>query len=485
MEAAETFRGGRQAAGLFPAAMVCLALAAGAGGVALWTNSDYPLVSAVGLGFGIVCAALGGVLGGVWGLHRRGASLTWWHLSWLFVFLSGLVFRVRAAENIVDAPFDLWATYRVALMMVVAFVLFVQLSMRQTSWVGALFRGLIGGLTVYALVSVASTAWSVYPAWTLYKSLEYLVDVSLIAAIVTSIRTIQAFKTLFDWTWILFGTLLVAVYVGVVVRPDLGVIPGIGLTGIQIQGVMPAVSTDGVGGLGELLGIVAATRLLLLTRHRLLYTLTLVAAIATMILAQSRGALSGFLIASLVVLLAAGRKRLVIACLVLLPAVIWLSGIAPVLEEFFRRGQDPELIRSLSGRVNWWAAGWELIKVHPVIGYGAFAGPRFAVLATIGATTVSTIHNTWLEVLVGTGVLGVVPVLAVLVWMWVVLLRPDRPGATSPVSQHLRVEALGILVTLCVGSIFSTEFVVHPPLIFLLILGYAEFRRRLAQGTNS
>jgi O-antigen ligase len=453
-------------------------LSGGLGGLAVWTRLAAPELSLLGFSLAAVFLALAGLLVAAWGLSRLRGRFRWWHLLWLFVSLSGFVFRIRGSEASLENPLDLWALYRVGLMGTVALALLIRLSTRRTAWAKSLFQGLIGLLAWYAFMSIASSLWSVYAGWTFYKSVEYLVDVTLIAAIVVSMRTTQEFKALFDWNWILIGLSLVTVYVWVLIRPDLAVIHGIGLTGIQIAGVLPAVSADTVGGSGGVMGIVAFTRLLFPTPHRRFYALLLAAAIATLILAQSRGAISGFLLAIAVVLLTTRRIGLVALCALAVPAVLGLTGFGSMFTEFFLRGQSPEMFASLSGRINWWEVGWDLFKQHPVIGIGAYAASRFAVLAVIGATTVSSIHNTWLEVLLGTGIMGTLPVLAAVLGTWIVLLHNRLNGPIDPARRGLQAEALGILVSISANSIFSPEFVWHPPLTFLLILGYAERLRR-------
>src|SRR5450432_663982 len=109
-------------------------------------------------------------------------SFTWFQGLWLVLFLSGLVFRVRAAQDIDQSPLDVWAAYRVGLVIIVALVLCARLVSDQTRWLGALFSGTLGVLTIYTLLSVTSTAWSVRPGWTFYKSIEYFVDLAVISA---------------------------------------------------------------------------------------------------------------------------------------------------------------------------------------------------------------------------------------------------------------------------------------------------------------
>jgi hypothetical protein len=405
-------------------------------------------------------------------------QLRWWHILWLFVFLSGLVFRTRDVETIQESSIDFWAFYRIGLMILVAFVLLEQLIIRRLIWIKSLFYGLIGLLAGYALMNMISTLWSVYSTWTLYKSIEYLTDVALIAAIVTSMESYQEFKTLFDWTWVLTGLIMASVWLGVLVWPEQAIFHGVGLVRLQIQGVLPQVSANGVGYLGAILGIVALTRLLLQPKHKQFYLIVFFVSMAILVLSQSRSPLTGFLVALPLVLFVSKRIGILALSAGLVMALLFLTNADNLFWKFFQRGQDPELFASLSGRVSWWKLGWNFFKEHPFIGYGAYVGGRFIVLSKLGFTTTASIHSTWLEVLLGVGLIGLQLIVGVLLGTWVILLRFVFQIKEHNLLHHLTVEAIGVLVILSVGSFFSPQFIWHPPLEFLLILGYVEFLRR-------
>lgn len=406
------------------------------------------------------------------------ASARWWHWLWLLVFLSGLVFRIRDVDAAQDSPLDAWAAWRIGLMGLVAVVLVSRLRGGRTDWVAATFRGLPAGMFLYAVTALLSTIWSVYPGWTLYKSIEYLVDLSLVAAVVTAARTSDVLKSLFDWTWLLLGLLLCSVWLGILVNPAKAAIPGIGLLGIQIQGVIPVVSANGVGDLGATLLLIAGTRLLHRTQHRSFYWLVCLAALPTVIFAQSRSPATGMLLGLLTALLL--ERRFKILAIVGLAGALFmtLTSAESIVQQAFLRGQSPELFYSLSGRVGWWAAGWAFFRDHPLLGLGGYAGARFAVLGSIGVTEASSIHNAWLEILLGVGLIGFLPFLATFIGSWVSLLRPPDRSAASAVARELRVETIALFVLMSFRSVFSVEFTWHPPLTFFLVLASAELQRR-------
>jgi O-antigen ligase len=106
-------------------------------------------------------------------------------------------------------------------------------------------------------------------------------------------------------------------------------------------------------------------------------------------------------------------------------------------------------------------------------------------LAELGATTTSTLHNTYLEVLIGTSIWGLVPVVAALVRTWMILMGALRHAWSTPLERQLAVEAIAVLGVITVRSFFSSGLIGHPDLVFLSIVAYAELlRRRLVENAQ-
>lgn len=409
------------------------------------------------------------------------SKLQWWHGLWVLMLLSGLVFRIRDTSTLADSPLDPWAFFRIGLMTLIGVVLFHQLIIYRIDWIHSLSQGCLALLTGYAALALTSVIWSVYPSWSLYKSVEYLVDLSLLAAIVAASQNTHTIKTLFDWTWSLLGMLLMTVWFWVIVWPEEAVLRKIGLLGIQIHGVWPAMETNGVGELAAVVGIVSFTRLLFLNpSERLFYFLALLFSFATLIFAQSRSPLTGFLSGITVVLFVS--RRIGWLTLVFIGAAIVLSftSASESLWEYFQRGQKDREFESLSGRTVLWNAGWELFKAQPLLGYGAYAGARFTGITEQMGSGGSSILNTWMEVLLGVGLPGLLLIVIVFLRVWFVLFRMTWQTGDHELTHRLGVEALGVFTLIAVRSMFSPQLIWHPPITFFTVLGYAELVRRMA-----
>jgi O-antigen ligase len=416
-----------------------------------------------------------------------------WHILWLLSYVSALVFRVREAEASRVAPLDFWGTFRIGPEIIILFVLLVCLASRRTDWVSSLFRGLFGFLAAYCLWSAISTAWSVYPLWTFFKASEYLLDVSLIAAIVIAMYCAEDYKIFFDWTWTLFGVELLWVWVQVVLWPQEALEDG------RLRGVFPVTAYNAVGEIGALLAIVALCRLLPTTLRRFnraWYTSLFLFGLASMLMSQTRNALAGFVLALAVVIFLWSRKLAVVLALAsagVMTTQVYFSYRALYLRgcrtctffstlhetiwTFLKRGQDEGAFASLTGRLDWWTYAWHRFLQHPFTGMGAYAGGKFAVLEKLGFNAGST-HSDYIELLVGSGIPGLVLFAIPLAGAWLLLFRYLRDLSFSSTERQLCLESLGVLSVITVHSFFNVELTWHSPMFFLVVVGYAEFLRR-------
>lgn len=407
------------------------------------------------------------------------ASLTWWHILWLLVFVSGLVFRDRDLHAVEAEPVDAWAIFRIGLTCTIAIILVVRLALRQTPWLEHLHRGLIAVLGVYCLVCLGSSLWSIYPAWTLYKSLELLVDVAVLAAFVATARSVEVYKMLLDWTWLLEGLLLASVWLGLLFWSQEALVPSEGVLGVSLSGVIPNVNPNSVSELGAIIGVIAFFRLFVRRgkgSHWAWYSFLLAVGVLTMCLAQGRSAILGFAVGIVLVLLFSGRVGVSLSLASASVVLFSFGGVWDTFLGFMRRGQTEGQLYNLSDRVNWWSMAWPKILEHPLTGYGAFAGARFLVLAG-NRIDAGGIHSDWVETLVGTGVLGFLPALLALLATWWQLVKSIRDPTLAPLERQLGIEAMGALSVVSIRSVFTTDLFWHPPVVFFAAVGCAHYLR--------
>ncbi len=441
-------------------------------------------LSGVPLTIFMAVAVWEGILCGI----RLFKELKWWHLLWFMLFASALIFRKRSSSEAYSNPVDSAASFRILMVGGVGAILLVQLIMRRLNWLNSLITGIPGVLTWFTLVCMLSTVWSVYWEWTLYKACEYSVDVATLAVIVLVIKNSEQMKTWFEWTWLLYGVLLCCVWFWVPVDPGDALSnhfeygeQGIGLIGVQLQGLFPDVASNDIGQYGAVISSVALCRLLPATRQRkhLAWYLALFGfGCATMLFAQCRSAIMGFALAVFCIFLFS-RRVLQGAIIVITGAITFVvSGMGTVAWEYLKRGQSTSQLTSLSSRLSWWSVAWEKFCDNALTGLGAWAAGRFGVLARLGHKMTASMHSDWVEIIVGTGIWGIIPVVVVMVWTWWVLVRYIRNKNADGIDADLCLEAIGVLSVLTIRMFFMTELSWHAPLSFFVPIGYAEYLRR-------
>jgi hypothetical protein len=436
------------------------------------------------LGAPLVLAILLKAWGRAWAKWRvLKQELRWWHWLWFALLASGFVFRVRDANTAKESPVDGAALYRLGLVALTALVLIWRLLRKKTAWLGMLFQGLIGAMTLFALVGATSALWSVNGPWTLYKSLEYMVDMMLLAAILATLHSLRDYETLFNWNWTLTGLLILSAWLGAAIWPQGALDAGYsgGMLGYRLSGVYPGQGWNRLGDLGAILGVVSVARLLPLNLRkydRFWYTLLLCLGVLTIVASQTRSAMLALLAGSLIVLAYTGRLKRGALIGIGVIGLVLASGLGGAILQFLQRGQSREEMVSLSDRLNWWSVGWQLLSQHPWTGLGAFAAGPFGVFEKLGMNNVGPLHSDYIETMVGTSFWGLIPLLVALCGCWWVLLRwlGDRNAPAG--DRQLAMEAMAVLTVITLRSFVMTFIVMHPPLNFTVILCYAESLRR-------
>jgi O-antigen ligase len=355
----------------------------------------------------------------------------------LLLLVSTLTLRIRTAADLAYNPLDPAAQFRV-LCVLTAGLLGAVAFTRPGSRTAA--QRLPSPFFLYAIyiVVVFLGAWlSVNLTLTAYRAVELLAGVLVVAGAWKSHGrgAIPRMEATLYW----FAVALIAsAWIGALLAPSLA-FQGFKNRAVPVQlelvGIFPAISSNGLGELGVFLTFWSLLRTRVPWRSRtrpsrLAFFLTGVGLI-TLLTAQYR---TGYVavVVGLIVVLVAARRWVPATLLVLLTAAVlsWFPSIVTEATPYALRGQTVQEAQGLSGRVDWWAASIPVWQKSPFLGKGLLTATRFEVLAPLGEVTTSGIHSTWVEALVGTGIVGVAMILLALAWAWRHAVRaargPDR-----------------------------------------------------------
>jgi O-antigen ligase len=181
-----------------------------------------------------------------------------------------------------------------------------------------------------------------------------------------------------------------------------------------------------VGYIGALLLMVAINRYFHVATHWRFWLMVACLGIGALILGYSRTALVSLVMIGIIYLLLQ-RKFLWVFGILLMVATL-LTQFS-VVSSYFMRGQTMERFSSLNDRSYVWSSSWLAFLDSPLTGYGYFAGERIALKAALEHSYPDEIHlasshNTFLAVLLGTGLVGFVPFIATFLLLgWRIVLH--------------------------------------------------------------
>ena len=415
------------------------------------------------------------------------STFTWWQGLWLLMLLSGLVFRLRDESDIQRSALDGWAMYRIGLDIIVGLILIARLLKQKTPWHSSLFRGLIGIMAIYPILSILSTTWSAAPAFTLFRSTEYLLDLAVLAAVVTTLSSVEEYEKFANWTWTILGVLVLTAWIGAIVDPSDAFLEGYsyGPLRIRLEGICPNIDANSIGEYCAILGSISLCRLLDDPDgkyDRAWYRLLLVSSVVTLIFTQTRADVAAFIV-SLLLLFIFTRRYLLGAVVGITTSLaglilVFFTNFGSTLTSYLMRGQSVTEAESLTGRLDFWQFAFQKISERPWTGYGGYAGGRFVVLPSLGMPGNTEVLNTLVESFLDIGIWGPAVIIVVLVSIAWYLFRSSRTAFPILAENHLAVEILLALSVIVVRCFFTGNITGHPAIAFLTILGCAEFFRR-------
>ncbi|MFQ5958074.1 MAG: O-antigen ligase family protein [Alphaproteobacteria bacterium] len=393
-------------------------------------------------------------------------------LAWVLLWCATLSFTQRTAAESLYGGIDAVHLQRYVFdAAALAFTLMNAGRLRTLKWDPITF------FLVYVLFGVVSTSWSVGPLATAAKSGELLIGVLIVSLTLVKRDPLTRLRRLIDWLAVLLGGLLVVVLAGFIVAPESFSIPSLGVLSRQLQA--PVISSNGISAASAFLCLLCFARYLAHPRgstQRLRYLLLYFFFIVFPILAQGRTGQAMVVAGTAFLLLR--RTPGIALLLVVPPAAFFAFTFATEVATFFTRGQQEAQFTGLSGRLILWQWAWEAAQDHPFFGVGFGVGSRhlFAQGTGFFGETISSVHNGFLEVLLGTGLAGFA--------FWAVsFLWGVRLAAASYMGgQNLDVCMLFVyLLGTTIMSIGVGGWMGAPTAVFLVATAYLHLARRGVQ----
>jgi len=400
-------------------------------------------------------------------------------IAWVAMFLNILNWRLRdvvAGQSVGD----FWDIYRIGLALLASIitVFFIMQNSERLSRALSLPMILLLIYSCVALLS-ASLVISKVSFYSMWKAIELMVVTAVCLAILTHPKPAETADKALKYILGILSLLLCIWIIEAIIWPHEAFITSRGVIPYIMRGVMPIAQQNGLAFYSALVALFCVVSLYEKNRkkiHKFGIIILLLIALTELILSQSRTSFIGLLVAVLVFLFFSGKKKhlAVVLFISFITLVIW--GASGLLLDYLKRGQEEELILTLSGRTIAWSRAIELFKESPIFGYGFVAAARVNILGSVHGGGMSTLHGALFDVIVGTGLLGLIP------WLFgilIVIQRMLRISAYSLVrkNMHLRIKhaaMMALLSLIMVRSTTSSGLAIHDHtyMFFLAVLMY-------------
>ncbi|MFZ4660083.1 MAG: O-antigen ligase family protein [Caldilineaceae bacterium] len=231
---------------------------------------------------------------------------------------------------------------------------------------------------------------------------------------------------------------------------------------IRSEGFYGALNANSVGYIGALLLMVAINRYVRTAPRQHFWLAVACLGIGALILGYSRTALVSLVMIGMIYLLLQ-RKFLWLVGVFLMVAILLTQF--RVVPSYFMRGQTMTAFSSLNDRSYVWSSSWFAFLESPLTGYGYFAGERTALKATLehyypDEIHLESSHNTFLAVLLGTGLVGFVPFIATLLLLgWRILWHFKSAHYYDHLYNLLAYEFLALFLLLVFASLTLSSMI--------------------------
>jgi hypothetical protein len=309
---------------------------------------------------------------------------------------STLVFRQRSATELADDPLDLAGQFRVICLTGAFALACVSMLSRRFNLRGVPLAGwlVLGYLAIIPLGTIEAVSVSLV----MFKWVELMTFFIVWFALT---RAFPGDSTVpLRHFGIGIGVQVAAVLAGLVLFPSKTVVGADAFIPLQIRSEFPEMASNDVGSIGLVVaafglgakrvnaGLVAlGAALVLAAQYRTGYIAFLAMIVTVLVLRRARAA-----------------RALLLGLAVTLPVIVQNR----TFETFFLRDQGSAAsLTTLTGRTVWWGDAIDAAERSRLVGIGLSSGVRFEVLQARFNGFTSSIHSTWVEAYVGTGLLGV------------------------------------------------------------------------------
>lgn len=307
-------------------------------------------------------------------------------------------------------------------------------------------------LLALVIAAMATSYTSSFPLFSLWRSVETATVLLWGALVIGRVRESGTPAPFFTTFYVMSGLMLGSVLVALWLDPqNAWMVEETGVQRLSVQSSFVMMGAYLIGPIAALLALAAFVRCVLLSKPQYLAVSGLLVWLAYA--SQSRTGfvvlVAGLMVCAIYLIRIPGRSTK--TAVFMSGLILLLGGVMTLQPDFtfalvhaFTRGQDEANIMGLDGRVSIWSLAIKAFRQSPIIGAGYSTYP-----AWIGSS--GHFHNMFIELMVTTGLVGLIPALIVLLgllWSLMRLFWASPPGAIPRQIVTLDVLLMGTAAVL-------------------------------------
>ncbi len=427
--------------------------------------------------FSIVLLLIGSIFYVLFKSYSKNRNFIFPHILWTMLLISTFIFRVRTTSQLIENPLDTAGIFRLTTILLVFTLSFVYIALHKFSGFLRKRDYLVLSMLAYLTFAAISFVYSPIPKLTLYKSFELLTEILLLLVLLRPLN-LRIIKIQFDINYYILFFLIASAWFWVPFKPQEAIIRH-GYLNFILRGAFPLQDADMVTVHAAILSVAAYVRSRFSERKNF-YRILFIFSLTTMFFAQGRTSIVGFLVALAFIFYLLKDKSKLLLMVTLALIIANSKSIYNILYSYFLKGSSPKLITNIGGRWLLWKAGWKAFLTSPIIGHGFATGSRMVAQSVVGFL-IST-YNTFLEISVNTGILGLTLFSIAFfgtffqLWKFYSKINSSLPGKNYLLVRSLILESTGIFIVLLFRATTSFSLGEHgiTMAIFMSLLGLAE-----------
>ncbi|AJG58220.1 MULTISPECIES: O-antigen ligase family protein [Bacillus] len=370
-------------------------------------------------------------------------------------YIGCLSFRIRDVNAIEENPLDIASLIRVIMWMIPIIVCLLYI-IKSNKLVLEGFKGIIFMMTIYALYALISSFYSVIPTLSFYRSVELLVVIIVVSYVINKIQNLDELKIFLNLNYLILTCLIFITWLIFPVYPNLvsfGFGDG-GGTKFQLGGVF--IHPNALGTIATIVFIISFFRTLrtkILSEKYMYVWMTLFSFITLFSTVSRTNLLIAVGVTIIALMVSKYYKILIMMFNLSVITILIIPFIREKLIDFFMRGQDLSLLFSLSERLPIWNAAIQVSQNKPILGHG-FVSSRIIMPEAyrVAHFAPTSAHNSFLDVLVNLGYMGMILIIIVFFYMWILLLKNYKK------LKCINIELLAIVFCVSIAAMTGVSF---------------------------